>query len=137
MKNTKTILLIDDDFATNYLHQYHITKLGLFENIVCATNGEEAINLLFDENNKPLLRPDLIFTDINMPLMNGWEFLKAYSEKTNCDSCRIVMLTSSIDPSDQLKASKNKYLSSYIKKPLSPSCLAELITSLNCSLETS
>jgi CheY-like chemotaxis protein len=131
MNNTKTILLIDDDLATNYLHEYHISKLGLFENIICATNGEEALNLLFDNDNKQILHPDLIFTDINMPLMNGWEFLENYSQKTSCDSCQIIMLSSSIDERDQIRAKENMYLSDYVKKPLCPAILLEVLTKLS------
>ena len=76
-----------------------------------AGNGEEAINFLSAE------KVDLIYLDLNMPVMNGWEFLEAMAARER-NGVKIFVLTSSIDPSDRRKAEENPLVSSMLEKPL-------------------
>ncbi|KYG80865.1 hypothetical protein AWW67_08570 [Roseivirga seohaensis] len=117
------ILLIDDDDATNFIHQIIIKKSNIAEQIVTALNGKQAIEFLTkngeDANTENTL-PSLIFLDINMPVMDGWGFIEAY--KGLSESIRkqivIVMLTTSYDPDDKKRALQIPEISEFEKKPL-------------------
>ena len=82
-KKLNCILLVDDDKATNFLHKKIIGNNDVSENILVALNGKEAMiiicNALID-NDKNNTLPELVFLDINMPIMNGWEFMEEYQK---------------------------------------------------------
>lgn len=116
-------MLIDDDDATNFIHQIIINKSNIAEQIVTALNGKQAIEILIkngeDANTENTL-PSLIFLDINMPVMDGWGFIESY--KGLSESIRkqvvIVMLTTSYDPDDKKRALQIPEISEFEKKPL-------------------
>ena len=104
-------MLIDDDEPTNFLSNMILEEAGCTEHIQVEDSGERAINYLvksekLTSTNKDYPWPDLIFLDINMPAMNGWEFLVKYNEwkKEHKGEIVIVMLTTSLDPNDEVKA---------------------------------
>jgi CheY-like chemotaxis protein len=114
------ILLIDDDDDCNYFHKKLLREMGCTESVGIVHDGFEALELLkhcTDENNEI---PDIIFLDINMPKMNGWEFLECYERLPPAFKEKIVliMLTTSLNPDDKEKAKafpvikgfKEKYL---------------------------
>jgi CheY-like chemotaxis protein len=123
MKNKlNCILLIDDDEPTNFLTRLTLEEMDCANVINTVENGVEALAYL----NKTMSgdpdypRPDLIFLDINMPAMNGWEFLEQYAridvlQKANVV---IVMLTTSLNPDDRNKAEKNPDVTGFELKPL-------------------
>jgi CheY-like chemotaxis protein len=121
VKNVNTILLIDDDLAINFLHKRVLTKLAVGETIVSLYNGAEAINEVRSLNNS-LTEDDLvlIFLDINMPVMDGWGFLENFKTiyKELKFQCKIIVLSSSINPDDIQKARSNTFVSDYFSKPL-------------------
>ncbi|MDQ3071993.1 MAG: response regulator [Bacteroidota bacterium] len=127
MKNKlKCILLIDDNFHDNFFHQIAINELDITEKILLAADGFEALDLLKAKN---ACIPDLIFLDINMPRMNGWEFLDAYKEIKHSLKSKIiiVMLTTSSNPSDKKKADICEDLCGYTTKPLNTETLSKII----------
>ena len=77
-KILKSVLLIDDNKADNFIHKAYIMKHGGVETIEMVTGGEEALKFLTSKASGEYPRPELIFLDINMPRMNGWEFLEEY-----------------------------------------------------------
>lgn len=122
------ILLIDDDEATNFLHKIVIRKLNCTENIVSIQSAKLALEYLKSEEDNEHPKPDLIFLDINMPAMNGWEFLEEYKklDESKKGGILIVMLTSSLNPDDKEKSKKYKEINKFLGKPLTPDTLTEI-----------
>ena len=121
-KKVHTILLVDDDLAINYFHKRLLSKSELSDAIIPLYNGEVAMQKLMEQNNS-LTEDDmlLIFLDINMPIMDGWQFLEEYKTIKNSlkFKCKIFVLSSSINPDDIEKAESNVFVSKYLAKPLS------------------
>jgi CheY-like chemotaxis protein len=123
------VLLIDDDKTTNILNSMVIKQTGCTEKVVAVNNGIEALEYLKsgEEGHHP--QPDLIFLDINMPGMDGWEFMEAYKvleEKYQGDVI-VVMLTTSINPDDRKKSLALTGLSDFMNKPLTRQQFTALI----------
>lgn len=115
-----TLLIIDDDQDVIIYTEYLIKKIGMVENFVSASNGEEGLEYL--KNNPP---PDLILLDINMPRMNGWEFIEEYKKLNLSKPILISLLTVSINPDDKRRAEGMNI--QFISKPLTPEKLESLI----------
>jgi CheY-like chemotaxis protein len=129
MKKLNSILLVDDDNPTNFLHQMIIEENNLSEQIHVAFTGLEAIEYLATKKNGKHPCPDIIFLDINMPIMNGWDFLTRYKVLPDEQkaSIVIVMLTASLNITDNEKAKKNQEIRDFITKPLTLEKLEKLI----------
>ncbi len=128
-KKLNCILLVDDDDGTNFLHKLIIKQAGVAEQVEVVLNGEEALNYLAEavEGTKPV--PDILFLDINMPLLNGWEFLDEYT-KLSADkkvNTKIIMLTTSVNPDDAKRARTYDSVSGFKSKPLDDEMLNEII----------
>ncbi|MFL5730292.1 MAG: response regulator [Cytophagaceae bacterium] len=119
MKKIDLVLLVEDDPITNYINRRLINKAGVAADVQIALNGEDALALIEERirNNKSC--PDLIFLDINMPVMDGFEFLERFRrlDFPNKEKVVIVMLTTSthIKDMDKLGSFGN---SEIISKPL-------------------
>lgn len=122
------VLLIDDDEPTSFLNEFIIKKLGITERVFSVMNGQKAIEFLTELKSNGDCLPDLIFLDINMPRMNGWEFLTEY-EKLGCvnEECSVVILTTSTNPEDKERAGQIKSVSGFIGKPLTNESLRNLL----------
>ena len=127
MKKFNSILLIDDDFATNEFHKIIINHANVAEHIYAVESGEEALSYLISEDSTHV-RPDLIFLDINMPAMNGFEFIEEYDkiQEDQKGKYLIVMLTSSLNPDDKERAEKNIHINNFLSKPLTKDNLLKL-----------
>ena len=115
----KTIMLIDDDVPTNYLNKMVIDQTECAEKVITVNSGIDALEFLKSQPKEKM--PDLIFLDINMPAMNGWEFLEAYkmipAEKK--ENTVVMMLSTSENPDDKMRANCIKDISGFMVKPLS------------------
>lgn len=132
MKKFKRILLVDDDDTSNLLTSMIISDMNISEGVDVATNGEEALAHLINHcsiKNKSDNEqcPELILLDINMPIMDGFEFLEAYSKQADiCNNIPVVMLSSSSNIKDHERASAFN-VKGYIVKPLNEEKLQQLL----------
>ncbi|SHN13600.1 CheY chemotaxis protein or a CheY-like REC (receiver) domain [Cyclobacterium lianum] len=109
------IVLIDDDPINNLINKRLINKLNLTPKTIEFLEAEQALEYL---KNPDLEKKVLILVDINMPVMNGWDFLSQYVELENQRNDRIIMLSSSIDFQDRQKSKEFPFVSGFIEKPL-------------------
>jgi CheY-like chemotaxis protein len=114
----KNILLVDDDSIANFLIERIVQSTGLARNIEKALNGKEALKVFTDHASGSL--PEVVLLDLNMPIMNGFEFLQAYNKLDfeEKDHVLIILVTSSNNPSDIEKA-KQLGIKYYLTKPIS------------------
>lgn len=127
-KSYANVLLIDDDKFTNIHNTKLLANHSAFHNVRSVTSGKAALIYLQSVIKNDAIKPDIIFLDINMPLMNGWEFLREYNNlnKDLIKSIELVILTST----DALTVEKTKDLSfvkTIVNKPLSKTALNALI----------
>lgn len=117
MKHYKCILLVDDDSVSNFLNKKILSTLAIMNDLHTATNGQEAIE--FINNNAGSDCPDLIFLDINMPVMDGFQFLEEFQQfpAQQRERIEIIVLTSSSNKKDVEKAYQFPILG-YLNKPL-------------------
>jgi CheY-like chemotaxis protein len=125
-KKLNCIMLIDDDDDDNFFHQIVINEMNVTEHIEIALNGEEALLFLKKENR---IHPDIIFLDINMPKMNGWEFMDSYKELRPDQKAKVVvmMLTTSENPEDKKRAALYSEITGFNSKPLTKEMLVAIL----------
>ncbi|TDP59270.1 response regulator [Flavobacterium dankookense] len=130
----KKVFCVDDDPITLMLCKKVIEKVEFAQEIDVAQNGEEAL-LYFDnlievfKNNTNTIYPELIFLDLNMPIMNGWEFLDSYFKKKYNETfinSKFIVLSSTIDPSDVEKSKNYPMVIGFLSKPITKEILESL-----------
>ena len=124
-----SVLLVDDDEINNFISIKLIKKALLNTEIMACLNGKFAIDQLVEIQRKdPEKMPDYILLDINMPIMNGWEFLDEY-KRLNIDpqgKCKIFIISSSVFSNDINKARSYPLVKDFISKPLNVDKIKEL-----------
>ena len=128
------VICIDDDPLCLLLAEVVVKQSNVANEILLAESGSSALSLLnnlypISENRLASQEsPTLIFLDLNMPVMNGWEFLDVFEKDYQhlCRLVKIVILTSSIDTADIIKSRQYKIVSDYISKPLTAAVIDKL-----------
>ena len=128
MQKIKSVLFIDDDEITNKLNMFLFKKMGIAQELLVAQNGKVALEIIEERRNNNQDYPDLILLDINMPVMNGFEFLHEMEKNQVKDkaSLIIMMLTTSVNQKDLEKAN-NPLITKFINKPLTELVIKELV----------
>jgi CheY-like chemotaxis protein len=133
LRELNCILLIDDDIPTNFIHRKVIEKSKIEAHVQVAASAKEGLDFLTyagkyaGSENVP--RPGIIFLDINMPGMNGWDFMDVYRELDQAQKNRIavIMLTTSLNLDDRERALQDEDIVTFIHKPLRPETVVELV----------
>lgn len=125
----RSIMLIDDDEPTNYVHQIIIKRTIPKSEVICAHDGREGLDMV--KSNCPDSEDgnNLIFLDLNMPRMNGWEFLEEFenlSEEEKRKNKIYILSTSSL-PFEKLKAKEQSLVNGMLTKPLTPNMLNQIV----------
>lgn len=129
----KKLLCIDDDNTTLMLIKMVTEKASFAKDVITASNGREGLeyyhNLLKGPEDKRKDYPQLIFLDLNMPVMNGWEFLDEFVKNILPDvpDTKVVILSSSANPVDKEKAKQYPIIIGYISKPITADLLKMLV----------
>lgn len=123
----KSVLLIDDSEAVNFLHKKLLRRFAPDCTVETTINGQEAIDLL--EKNGTC--PDVIILDINMPVMDGFEFLESFNNMARCTgNSSIYIVTSSDRDEDRNRVLKYDFVKDYLVKPLDEKSLDKIIASV-------
>ena len=134
MSKTKhNVCLIDDDNIYQYTAKVLLESTGMTGQIYAFYNGLDALNFFTDHKDSNIeILPDVIFLDINMPVMNGWEFLEEYQKiyQTLAKSIVVYVVSSSVDTDDMLKSRSFSAVTDYLIKPVNRTKFMELIERL-------
>ena len=135
MRKLKGILLIDDDETNNFLNERVLRKLDIADNIRVFQHGKQALEYLYtiasghyEAGNSQYFKPDLLFLDINMPVMDGFEFMEQYQklEPEFREGMKVVVLTTSAHERDT-KLAQRYQIAEYLNKPLTMTKILEII----------
>ena len=126
MDSKINLLVIDDDDINIFIIKKIVEKTGYNVDMTAKTNGQLAIDYVKEIIDTPNF-PNLILIDINMPVLNGWEFIEAYELLGNTRKVDMYMLSSSVYENDIEKAKSYKTVKGFISKPLSIDRLIELL----------
>ena len=131
MKKLSNVVLIDDNDALNYLHFRFMQKANVAEEIIILNSALAALDYLANEGQTKL--PDLILLDVNMPAMDGWEFVERYNHHLMQQAHPlppIIMLSASFNPADRHKIAHYTNVIGFRSKPLNNTAIDEIILEL-------
>ncbi len=131
--NFQSVLIVDDDSTTVFLLKLLMERTNFSSTVLAAPDGRQALDLVSQITCTGRTMPDLIFLDLNMPVMNGWEFLEAFDPLSNelKFAPKVVILSSTIDPIDISRAGNYPFVTRFISKPLTRTHLAELAADMD------
>ncbi|MCK8490722.1 MULTISPECIES: response regulator [Spirosoma] len=131
-KNLDCVLLVDDDRFINLAQSKAVERADIGVNVKAITNVEEALAFLTVsgdyEGTHHIPRPGIIFLDINMPGLTGWDFMELYHKLDKAYKAKVivVMLTTSLNPDDHQRALSDNAIVDFLHKPLRPDMVVKL-----------
>src|SRR6266487_5306356 len=123
------VMVIDDSDTDIYIAEHYLKKYFVAANIIAKASAKEALEYLSQFANNVEQLPVIIFLDIRMPMMDGFDFLDEY-EKLPASVhkyCTVIMLSSSADPKDHQRIKENPFVKKFITKPLNKDRIQELL----------
>ncbi|MGZ5242789.1 MAG: response regulator [Bacteroidia bacterium] len=119
----ESVLLIDEDQIDNFINERMIVAANFAKNVIVKNSAQKALDYLRETIEKNGILPELIFLDLHMPVMDGFAFLEALEKERNIldkilPRTKIIVLSSSISPTDIDRASENPNVYKYLNKPL-------------------
>lgn len=113
-------MLVDDNEIDNIINEKIIEANSFADQVMVFQTGQEALDYLGENQDNQDTLPEIVFLDINMPIMDGFQFLEDFEKfsDTVLEKCKIIMLSSSISPKDIDRAASSKYVKKYLNKPL-------------------
>ncbi|MUH37136.1 response regulator [Zobellia amurskyensis] len=132
MKNTPKICIIDDDYIYRYTVVKKMETMHLLVNTLAFEDGEMALAFILDNLNIDSELPDVIFLDIDMPVMDGFQFIKEFAkiESQLNKKIDIYMISSSLDPVDIERAQRIDSIADYFVKPIKTEQLQSVFLNL-------
>ncbi|RZJ81142.1 MAG: response regulator [Flavobacterium sp.] len=129
LNNKRLVMMIDDNEIDLKINSKVVTIAKLFDEIIICMSGTEGMDYLNKHIQNQERLPGYILLDIQMPDMNGFDFLEQYKRlpKDFTANCQVIMLSSSLDFGDIKRAEANPYVVKLLRKPLSPTELAQLL----------
>ena len=118
------VLIVDDDKVVALLHKNSLKNLHIKQPPVLCNNGKEALNYLHNADHAD--KHFLVLLDLNMPVLDGWNFLKSLKKNPLQGKVHVVVVTSSINRKDYLKAQTFDHVVHFCRKPLSPECILKI-----------
>ncbi|MBA4849441.1 response regulator [Emticicia sp. BO119] len=126
----KKLLCVDDDKITLTLIKLVVEKASFAEEVITKMNGKEALDYYDSIDGSPVKEryPELIFLDLNMPVMGGWDFLDEFAKGfyKKFSQTKIVILSSSTDPEERARAKMYPMIIDYLTKPLTINALRSI-----------
>ena len=129
MNTLERLCVIDDDPVFTFLLRKMIEKEPVVSECFFFENGRDAINYLTESKDQETRLPELILLDINMPILDGWQFIDEYAKLKPqlCRGITIFMISSSTDTDDYDRAMKTGYIDDYIRKPIYAAELQKIV----------
>lgn len=132
MRKIELLALVDDDDTFVFITKKIIEKTNHVKEIKVFGNGLDALDYLKENLNSEYKLPDIIFLDLSMPIMDGWQFLDEFTTLETQKTSKIIIYicSSSISPHDIMKAKKMSAVSDFIIKPVTKDKFSEIILAL-------
>ena len=123
-------MMVDDDVSINYLHREILEEVGFADNIIVADTASKALRMLENPDRDACENPDVIFLDLNMPLMCGWDFVERLADKKIGDDTfpLIFILTTWMNVDNLKRAVGSSRITGFLPKPLSEEMLGEIFS---------
>lgn len=124
-----TVMIIDDNSVDLYITSRMVSKNNFGSNVLLYTSAEEALKYLRDHQDEKAMLPDVIFVDIYMPLMSGFEFMEEYDkfDASLKNEIRTYIVSSTIDQQDIARSDADKNVVSFQVKPITKDFLDRIM----------
>lgn len=128
MKPLRSIFIVDDDPIHQQITEIMLHRLSISETVSRFSDAQDALDHIREHMHDLLSLPDIILLDLNMPVMDGWEFLEAFDTvRTRLPRhIKVYVLTSSIDEKDRERVNRFSFVEGYLTKPLSKEIILRL-----------
>ena len=128
MKPLRSIFIVDDDPIHQQITEIMLQRLSISESVSRFSDAQDALDYIRANLHDAMAMPDIILLDLNMPVMDGWEFLEAFAAVRDKlpGRIRVYVLTSSIDEKDRERVNAFSFVDGYLTKPLSKDTILQL-----------